>query len=99
MPLVLPPERWAEWLDPAREDVTELADPTPPQYVERLEIRPVGAAVGNAMFGGVTSMYVSVPLAAGLRTVCAMYVANNDVPGANSLLPEAQASIHVVRLP
>ena len=27
MPLVLPPDRWAAWLDPAREDVEELAAP------------------------------------------------------------------------
>jgi putative SOS response-associated peptidase YedK len=52
MPLVLPPDRWADWLDPAREDVTELALPTPPEYVERLEIRPVGAAVGNVANNG-----------------------------------------------
>jgi putative SOS response-associated peptidase YedK len=52
MPLVLPPERWADWLDPAREDVAELALPTPPEYVERLEIRPVGAAVGNVANNG-----------------------------------------------
>jgi putative SOS response-associated peptidase YedK len=52
MPLVLPPDRWAQWLDPAREDVTELAVPTPPEYVERLEIRPVGRAVGNVANNG-----------------------------------------------
>ena len=52
MPLVLPRERWADWLDPAREDVPEVALPTPPEYVERLEIRPVGAAVGNVANNG-----------------------------------------------
>ena len=52
MPLVLPRDRWADWLDPAREDVAELALPTPPEYVERLEIRPVGAAVGNVANNG-----------------------------------------------
>ena len=52
MPLVLPRERWADWLDPAREDVTEVAQPTPPELVERLEIRPVGAAVGNVANNG-----------------------------------------------
>ena len=52
MPLVLPPDRWADWLDPAREDVEALAAPTPPEFVETLEIRPVGAAVGNVANNG-----------------------------------------------
>jgi putative SOS response-associated peptidase YedK len=52
MPLVLPRERWADWLDPAQQDVTAVAAPTPPEYVERLEIRPVGAAVGNVANNG-----------------------------------------------
>jgi putative SOS response-associated peptidase YedK len=38
MPLVLPRERWAEWLDPARDDVEALAQPTPPELVEALEL-------------------------------------------------------------
>jgi hypothetical protein len=29
-----------------------VAAPTPPEYVERLEIRPVGAAVGNVANSG-----------------------------------------------
>ena len=52
MPLVLPRERWADWLDPAREDVEELAQPTPPELVERLELRPVGTAVNNVANNG-----------------------------------------------
>ncbi|TFV63669.1 SOS response-associated peptidase [Geodermatophilus sp. DF01-2] len=52
MPLVLPPERWGEWLDPAREDVEALAAPTPPELVEGLELRPVGAAVNNVANNG-----------------------------------------------
>jgi putative SOS response-associated peptidase YedK len=52
MPLVLPPDRWAEWLDPAREDVAELVEPTPPEVVERLELRPVGTAVNNVRSNG-----------------------------------------------
>ena len=47
MPLVLPPDRWATWLDPAREDVEELAGPTPPEVVEALELRPVRTLVNN----------------------------------------------------
>ncbi len=52
MPLVLPRERWADWLDLDREDVDTLAAPTEPEVVEGLEIRPVGAAVGNVANAG-----------------------------------------------
>jgi len=52
MPLVLPPERWAAWLDLDRDDVEALAEPTPAELVEGLEIRPVGAAVGNVANNG-----------------------------------------------
>ena len=52
MPLVLPPDRWAAWLDPAREDVEELAQPTPPELVEALELRPVSTAVNNVANNG-----------------------------------------------
>jgi putative SOS response-associated peptidase YedK len=52
MPLVLPPDRWAEWLDPAREDVEALIEPTPPQLVEALELRPVSTAVNNVANNG-----------------------------------------------
>jgi putative SOS response-associated peptidase YedK len=47
MPLVLPPDRWAAWLDPTREDVDALAGPTPPEVVEALELRPVRTLVNN----------------------------------------------------
>lgn len=52
MPLVLPPDRWAAWLDPAREDVAELAGPTPPEVVETLELRPIGTGVNNVKNNG-----------------------------------------------
>ncbi|MGY2065106.1 SOS response-associated peptidase [Blastococcus sp. SYSU DS0619] len=52
MPLVLPRDRWAAWLDPSREDVAELAQPTPPEVVAGLELRPVGPAVGNVRNNG-----------------------------------------------
>ena len=53
MPLVLPRERWADWLDPTREDVAELAEPTPPELVEGLELRPVSPAVNSVKHNGV----------------------------------------------
>lgn len=52
MPLVLPPDRWADWLDPAREDVEVLAEPTPPELVEALELRPVSTRVNNVANNG-----------------------------------------------
>jgi putative SOS response-associated peptidase YedK len=52
MPLVLPPDRWAAWLDPAREDIEALVEPTPPELVEALELRPVGTAVNNVANNG-----------------------------------------------
>jgi putative SOS response-associated peptidase YedK len=52
MPLVLPRDRWADWLDPARDDVAALAGPTPPEVVEGLELRPVGTAVNNVRNNG-----------------------------------------------
>jgi putative SOS response-associated peptidase YedK len=45
MPLMLPRRAWAAWLDPAREDVTDLLVPDP-ELVEGMELRPVGPAVG-----------------------------------------------------
>ncbi|HYO35506.1 MAG TPA: SOS response-associated peptidase [Geodermatophilus sp.] len=52
MPLVLPRDRWADWLDPARDDVEALAQPTPLELVEALELRPVGTAVNNVRNNG-----------------------------------------------
>jgi putative SOS response-associated peptidase YedK len=52
MPLVLPRDRWAEWLDPAREDVEALARPTPPSVIEALELRPVSTQVNNVANNG-----------------------------------------------
>jgi putative SOS response-associated peptidase YedK len=53
MPLVLPPERWAQWLgesgDAAPED---LLAPTPPEVVAALEVRPVGPLVGKVQNNG-----------------------------------------------
>jgi putative SOS response-associated peptidase YedK len=52
MPLVLPRDRWADWLDPARDDVEALSGPTPPEVVEALELRPVGTRVNNVANNG-----------------------------------------------
>ncbi len=52
MPLVLPRDRWADWLDPGREDVEQLTGPTPPEVVEALELRPVSTAVNNVANNG-----------------------------------------------
>jgi putative SOS response-associated peptidase YedK len=52
MPLVLPRDRWAAWLDPAVEELGELAAPTPPEVVEALELRPVRPLVNNVANNG-----------------------------------------------
>jgi putative SOS response-associated peptidase YedK len=50
MPLVLPPDRWTDWLDGDASRL--LASPPPAEYLETLEIRPVGAAVGDVRNDG-----------------------------------------------
>ena len=46
MPLVLPRERWAEWLDPDHEDPTSLLVPSE-EVVAALEMRQVSSKVNN----------------------------------------------------
>jgi len=52
MPLVLPRAAWGAWLDPGREDVTDLLMPPDPALVAGLELRPVGPEVGNVANDG-----------------------------------------------
>ena len=52
MPLLLPRSGWAGWLDPARTDPGPLLAPPSPDLVARLELRPVGPAVGNVANDG-----------------------------------------------
>jgi putative SOS response-associated peptidase YedK len=53
MPLLMTPDRWASWLDPDVDDVTELLG-TPPSLglVESLELRPVSSRVNNVRNNG-----------------------------------------------
>jgi putative SOS response-associated peptidase YedK len=51
MPLALPRAAWAAWLDPEREDATELLVPDS-DLVAGLELRPVGPAVGTVANDG-----------------------------------------------
>ncbi|WP_328343279.1 SOS response-associated peptidase [Micromonospora sp. NBC_00421] len=51
MPLLLPADRWADWLAPA-DDPAALLVPPPPQWLDGLEIRPVGPAVGDVRNDG-----------------------------------------------
>jgi putative SOS response-associated peptidase YedK len=59
MPLLLAPERWDEWLT-AETAPDRLLAPPEPAVTERLEIRPVGPAVGNVRNDG-PSLIVRVP--------------------------------------
>jgi putative SOS response-associated peptidase YedK len=51
MPLLLPRESWAAWLNPDLEDVSELLTPTP-ELVAALELRPVSDAVNSVRNNG-----------------------------------------------
>ncbi|ROO50711.1 putative SOS response-associated peptidase YedK [Micromonospora sp. Llam0] len=51
MPLLLPEDRWAEWLDPEVDGTALLAAPDD-NYLDHIEIRPVGTAVGNVRNNG-----------------------------------------------
>ncbi|MBB3093385.1 putative SOS response-associated peptidase YedK [Actinoplanes campanulatus] len=51
MPLVLPPERWADWLAGGGEP-ERLLRPLSAAEVEAIEIRPVGPTVGNVRNDG-----------------------------------------------
>jgi putative SOS response-associated peptidase YedK len=50
MPMVLPPDRWTEWL--TAEADADLLAPAPDGFLAALEIRPVGGAVGNVRRDG-----------------------------------------------
>jgi putative SOS response-associated peptidase YedK len=47
MPLLLPRERWGEWLDPDTGAPAALLAPPSPDLVARLELRPVSSLVNN----------------------------------------------------
>jgi len=47
MPLVLPAERWAAWLDPDNDDPTGLLEPPPPEFLTSLELRQVSRKVND----------------------------------------------------
>lgn len=47
MPVIVPPERYAEWLDPQNRDPQRLKGFLSPYAEERMEARPVSPAVSN----------------------------------------------------
>ncbi|TDB73269.1 SOS response-associated peptidase [Micromonospora sp. KC723] len=51
MPLLVPRQRWDDWLAPA-DDPAALLAPPPPGWLAGLEIRPVGPAVGDVRNDG-----------------------------------------------
>jgi len=52
MPLVLPPGRWASWLTAPAGDAADLLAPPPEEYLSTLDVRPVGARVGDVRNDG-----------------------------------------------
>lgn len=51
MPLILPADRWADWLAGGG-DAERLLQPLPERDLAAIEVRPVGAAVGNVRNDG-----------------------------------------------
>jgi putative SOS response-associated peptidase YedK len=51
MPLILPPERWADWLAGGG-DPEPLLRPLDAAGLAAIEVRPVGPAVGNVRNNG-----------------------------------------------
>jgi putative SOS response-associated peptidase YedK len=60
MPLLLPPDRWPEWL--SGDAAATLLQPPGPATVSELEIRPVGRAVGDVRNDG-PELVAAVPAA------------------------------------
>jgi putative SOS response-associated peptidase YedK len=52
MPLVLPRQSWARWLDPDVDDVSDLLVAPSMELVESLELRPVSSTVNNVRNNG-----------------------------------------------
>ena len=52
MPLVLPAQAWADWLDPDADDPGSLLTPPSAELVHTLELRPVSTAVNNVRHQG-----------------------------------------------
>ncbi|MDW3850039.1 SOS response-associated peptidase [Micromonospora sp. BRA006-A] len=67
MPLLLSPERWAEWLGPA-EEPAELLAPPDAGLLAGLEIRPVSRAVGDVRNDGPELVAAVAPAGAGTAT-------------------------------
>ena len=64
MPLALPRERWNDWLTVEPDDAERLLEPSEALF-ERLEIRPVGARVGDVRNDGASLIErVEAPLPA-----------------------------------
>ena len=52
MPMVISPDHWAEWLDPAPGDADRLIEAMAPAAADMLETRPVSAAVNSVRNDG-----------------------------------------------
>lgn len=61
MPLVLPPDAWARWLDPDDADVDGLLVPPAESLVDELELRPVSDAVNSVRNNGPTLLERAEP--------------------------------------
>jgi putative SOS response-associated peptidase YedK len=63
MPLALPRRSWAAWLDPTRADVDDLLATPDADLFAGIQLRPVGAAVGNVANNGPELIAPAMPAA------------------------------------
>jgi putative SOS response-associated peptidase YedK len=52
MPVLMPPDRWAAWLDPDNTDPSGLVLPPTEEFLAALELRPVSQAVNSVKNNG-----------------------------------------------
>ncbi|MFF5987804.1 SOS response-associated peptidase [Prauserella flavalba] len=52
MPLVMPRDRWRDWLDPDRTDASSLLEPPSLEWADSLELRPVSTKVNSVRNNG-----------------------------------------------
>nr|WP_042195492.1 SOS response-associated peptidase [Kibdelosporangium sp. MJ126-NF4]CEL22046.1 FIG00996837: hypothetical protein [Kibdelosporangium sp. MJ126-NF4]CTQ92828.1 FIG00996837: hypothetical protein [Kibdelosporangium sp. MJ126-NF4] len=52
MPVLMPPDRWAAWLDPDNTDPSGLVTPPTDDFLAALELRPVSPAVNSIKNNG-----------------------------------------------
>ena len=63
MPVLLGPDAWTSWLDPDRDDVTDLLATPDEAVLDALELRPVSDAVNSVRNNGPELVALAAPVA------------------------------------